>query len=135
MFDRDRFFDSADGHLIAWAGQLAVDGLAGYLDESSISGPDEPQSAFARDLGRWYDHDFIYAQASDQPATLTQLAAQNYITDSELIGELEEHGNGQLFNCFVILWNARPVASNDRRFADGELACIGDWAHASPFDT
>lgn len=135
MYDRNRFFDTADQQIIAWAGYLSQSELEKYLAESCDVSPDGPQSEFAHDLGRWYDHDCIYAQASDRSTSLAHLAAQNFITDSRLVDQLEKHGGGHFYKCFIILWNAKRVDDSDREFAHGKLAYIGSWISDSPFDT
>jgi len=133
MYDKNRFYDSDTDFLIAWTGSLKPHELADYLHEPGGCGDNEPQSMFARDLGRAYDHDLIYAQAADEVSSIEQLAQLNYITDSQLVEELESNTADENVNCFIVLWHAKRTDPRDREFAGGRLRCIGSWQHPSPF--
>ena len=135
MFDENRFFDSIDNHLIAWVGSLNEEGLRAYLDEKGSSGTNAPQSLFAVDLGRAYDHDLLTGQASPSAATIESLARLNSLDDSQLVHELSKRATAiPHVSCFLVLWNAKRVDPQDRWFADGRLICVGSWRHASPFN-
>lgn len=127
------FFELKDHYLIAWVGDMNVAELDAYLDAPGGVGWNEPHSLFAADLGRFFDHDFVYSQASDSQKTIRELAVENVIDDELLIKELEEHvGSGASIKCFVILWNARKQAGAPNQFADGKLRCVGSWTHTAP---
>lgn len=135
MFNESNWFKSVNNSLIAWVGDLNDSQLDDYLDEPGDCLDSEPQSKFGSDLGRWYDHDFIYAEASDKPLHIRLLAEKNCIDDEALISELESRArelNITSAHCFIILWNAQIIGDERRVFASGKLSCLGSWEHESP---
>lgn len=135
MYENDPIFDSQDHHLIAWVGTLTPDQLDAYLDEPGDRADDEPYSDFMGDLGRWCDHDFIWAEASEQPLDIVSLARKNGIDNPALIAELAQRVAPQTaWSCLLILWNARLLDSRSRPsdLNGGRLLCIGSWEHESP---
>ncbi len=135
MYDDDPIFESQDHHLIAWVGTLTPAQLDAYLDEPGDRADDEPYSDFMRDLGRWCDHDFVWAESSEQPLDIGSLARNNGIDDPALIDELSARvAPHATWKCLIILWNSRLIDSRSRpRDLDGgNLVCIGSWEHESP---
>jgi hypothetical protein len=132
MYDEKRFFDSAEDWLIAWAGMLSAEELEMYLHEHPGTKDNAPQSAFAADLGRAYDHDLINGHASDESTSLRHLTELNGLDDEALVKDLESRCAREV-RCYLILWNAKRTDSQDRLFANGKLHCLGSWQHPSPF--
>lgn len=133
MYGNDRFFEVVDDWVTVWIGGLGPEELDDYLDEPGGAGDNDPISKFANDLGMWYDHDFIYAEAADTPVPVRELCLQNDIDSVELVDEMERRGMGRKANCMIVLWNARVLEWPSRRlFSDGRLICIGSWEHVSP---
>ena len=119
-------------HLTAWVGELTPNDLAEYLEEPGEADERAPQSRFGADLGLWYDHDWVFAQASETPVSLRDLARANGIEDRELIEEMERRWPKGFAMCFIILWNSKLSFTAEQSFAGGRLKCIGTWPHASP---
>ena len=100
--------------------------------EAGGAGDDEPMSRFARDLGRWYDHDFVWAEAADEPTAVRKLCRLNGVEPGEFVDEIEAGAGSGKASSLLVLWNARLVGSSDRTFAGGGLECIGCWPRKSP---
>lgn len=135
MYCEHPVFEPAENHLVVWVGTLDTEQLEGYLNEPGDADDTEPISRFAQDLGRWYDHDHIWAQATEEVCCLKELAEANGIDDELLIEELTANANERsagAVSCLIILWNAKLLDKPMRPFAEGRLVCLGSWAHASP---
>lgn len=122
-----------DHHVIVWIGDLNRDELEAYLDEPGGTAYDEPISDFGRDLASWYDHDFIWAEASDMAVTITELCRRNRMEPDALIEEIVRRSPRAEANCILLLWNAKLADdAAPRLFADGKLQCIGAWEQEAP---
>lgn len=130
MFFENPFFEPATNWLIAWVGELDHDGLDAYLDEPGHAADNEPISKFSKDLGTWYNHDFIWSQAAPNRVSAQEICGLNGIED-DLIDEIVQRTNDEV-RCLVILWNAKQISAGSRDFADGKLKCLGSWPHQSP---
>ncbi len=135
MYFESPAFEPAQDHLIAWVGDLTTEQLRAYLEEPGGLGDNEPISEFSRDLGRWYDHDHVWARASDTPVTIEKLAEANFIDDETLISELAgrtARASVGKVRAFIILWNAKLTQLQPHSIAGGRLFCVGFWGHDSP---
>ena len=132
MYLDNPFFEPKDDCVIVWLGSLAPEQLDDYLDEPGGASDNEPISRFCRDLGRWYDHDFIWSEAADEPTTVPELCNLNGVEPDNFIDEIVERAGRDKASSLLILWNAYIIGSSDRPFADGELDCIGCWERKSP---
>lgn len=126
-----KIVEAAPDNVIAWAGHMTAVELATYLDEPGGRPDGEPHSDFMRDVGRFYDHDFLVAQSSDVPVAVAELARANGIRDSELISELEQRAEEPV-SALILLWNYRLKQPFPNTFAGGKLRCLGSWPHPAP---
>ena len=133
MYFENPFFESVDHKVLVWHGDLNVAELGDYLEEPGGAGENEPISKFCVDVGRWYDHDFIWAQAHDEDVTIRKLCELNGMQPLEFVAEIEEHGGGVMGKCILVLWNAERLDDSPRLFAGGRLRCIGCWERESPY--
>ncbi|WP_309384972.1 hypothetical protein [Cerasicoccus frondis] len=132
FIDNPRFFP-VDHKFILFAGELNEDQLQEYLDEPGGRLDHEPHSDFSKDLGRFYDHDYLYAEGSQEKKTIRELAILNGIEEEALIEKLERScGKEKEFNCFIILWNAELIEGELHDLANGKLKIKGCWEHESP---
>ncbi|WP_028301579.1 immunity 22 family protein [Oceanospirillum beijerinckii] len=132
MFENKPFFTTENHWVTVWIGSLNEESVESYLEECGVD-DDEPISQFSKDLGCWYDHDFIWYEAVDSPVCIEELCRNNGVDSIELIEELTARSGGGEYNCFIMLWNSRLLnAEDDRAFFNGKLSCIGSWQHESP---
>lgn len=118
--------------MTVWVGTLTIEALDAYLDEPGGAADDAPISAFCADLGRWYDHDFVWAEAVDLPTDVGTLCALHGVEPEAFVDEIRRAaGTGQA-SAVLILWNAKVVASVERSFAKGKLRCLGSWPREAP---
>jgi hypothetical protein len=132
MYSDNPFFESIDHWVIVWIGDLKLEELEDYLDEPGNAADNEPISDFSRDLGRWYDHDFIWAEGSDEQVSLRKLCELNGVEPSEFVDEIEQRGGDVKARSLLVLWNAKAIDESPRPFAEGQLKCIGCWQQESP---
>ncbi len=76
MYFENPMFKPEDNWVMVWAGRLNRDELDDYLNEPGV-GDDEPISKFSEDLGRWYDHDFIWYEGLMEQTTIEELCQTN----------------------------------------------------------
>src|SRR5690349_15782220 len=131
MFLHSPFIEPEDHWVTVWLGQLNSDELEQYMHKPGGAGDNDPISDFSRDLGRWYDHDYIWRQATDKAVSTRTLCELNGINDS-LVDEIECRSGDVFFKCLLVLWNSRVITMDKRVFAGGELTCLGSWPHESP---
>lgn len=132
MFITDPFFMPANDWVIVWVGELNSSELDEYLNEAGDAGPNEPISKFCSDLGRWYDHDFIWYEAVDEFTSIQRLCELNGVEPTEFRDAIIERSGRANSRCLLVLWNAKMIADDMRRFAEGRLRCIGNWEQKSP---
>ena len=132
MYYDNPFFEPENDWVTVWVGSLDVNELEDYIGEPGGVADDEPNSKFSKDLGRWYDHDFIWAEAAKKEQVIKGLFEENGIDDDDLISEVEVRSQSSNVKCFLILWNAKKIAIDSRVFADGKITCLGSWQHESP---
>lgn len=131
MYGKEPFFNHQKDWVTVWVGDLDVSELQTYLEEPGGASDGEPFSLFAADLGAWYDHDFIYAQASDEPVSCRRLCELNGIDSLSLIDEIaRRHPDDAL--ALLVLWNARVADDAEHEFAEGQMVCLGSWEHEAP---
>ena len=133
MFCEDPFFEPRDHSVIVWVGSISIDELEDYLDEPGGAADDEPISDFSRDLGRWYDHDYIWAEGTKTPVSVRELCRMNGVEPGTLVDEIDRRCEGREARSLLILWTAevRPQIG-ERTFANGELHFVGSWAQPAP---
>jgi hypothetical protein len=132
MFLSNPFFEPANDWVIVWLGDLNMDELDEYLDEPGSVGHDDPISAFCRDLGRWYDHDFVWSEGVDEATSVLRLCEMNRVEPVEFMQAIvERSGDGDAM-CLLVLWNARKIDNAERSFAAGRIRCIGCWEQEAP---
>jgi len=119
---------------MVWVGGLSEDELSEYIEEFGGGLEGAPQSNFARDLGQFYDHDFLWAKAAAREVSISELAGSLGIKDDQLVQELESivPGNSK-YRCFILLWNYRNTAKLEQRFANGKLRFAGAFAYRAPY--
>ena len=132
MFSENPFFESVDHWVIVWIGNLNVDELDNYLNEPGGAGDYEPISEFCRDIGRWYDHDFIWAEGVNDEVSIRKLCELNGEEPDEFVDEIAERSGDISAKSLLVLWNARRIDESERNFADGRLKCIGCWERQAP---
>ena len=132
MFFENPFFEPVDHWVIVWIGDLNIEQLDEYLEEPGGAGDNEPISEFCRDLGRWCDHDFIWAEGSNESVTIREICDLNGVEPDEFVREIEEQAGEARTKCLLVLWNARIIDDSPRLFADGKLRCIGSWQRQAP---
>jgi hypothetical protein len=124
----------ASNYMMLWVGQLGEAELLAYVDEPGDRIDGQPQSKFAEDLRWFYDHDFLWAQASPKSGSIRDLAHRIGIQDAELVDELESRVvDIEPISCFLILWNYRNVRRLTQQFANGKLRFVGSWAYPAPY--
>jgi hypothetical protein len=134
MFLKTDAIVAVSNHLMLWVGQLGEADLLAYVDEPGGRTDGRPQSKFAEDLGRFYDHDFLWAQAAPEASSIRDLADRIGIRDAELVSELADRvADVGPISCFLILWNYRNKRPLPQRFAGGKLRFIGSWAYPAPY--
>jgi hypothetical protein len=134
MFLRTEDIIPASNHLMLWVGDLTDEELLGYLNEPGGQIDGKPQSRFAEDLLRFYDHDFLWAKASSEPVSIRELAIKIGIEDQELIDDLEQRVPiGEQITCFLILWNYRNLRPMTQRFANGKVRFVASWPYPAPY--
>lgn len=126
------FFESVDHWVIVWVGDLTTQELEEYLNEPGNADNEQPISAFARDLGRWYDHDFIWSEATGEKVSVRKLCELNGVQPPEFAAEIERRAGSGEVSSLLILWNAKQLEGKTQEFARGRLKCIGCWAQESP---
>ena len=102
------------------------------MDEPGGVDDDAPISEFSKDIGRWYDHDFIWMEASNQELPVIELCKLNGIDSDELINAIAARSKTEKVKSLIILWNSRIISEDTRLFAKGEMYCLGSWEHTSP---
>ena len=132
MFLHSPFFEPASNWVIVWIGDLNIDQLEEYLDEPGGAGDDEPISQFCRDVGRWYDHDFIWSEGATEPLPIRKLCERNGVEPTEFVDKIVESSGPRDATSLLVLWNARKICDADRAFAGGRLRCIGCWEQEAP---
>ena len=132
MFSDNPYFESVDHWVIVWIGDLDVDELDDYLDEPGGAGDNEPISEFCRDVGRWYDHDFIWAEGVNDEVPVRKLCELNGVEPNEFVNEIVERSGNAGAKSLLVLWNAKRTDESERFFADGRLKCIGCWEREAP---
>lgn len=131
MFLSNPFFEPLNDSVIVWIGSLNSRELEDYLDEPGGAGNNEPISDFCRDVGRWYDHDFIWCEASDTPTSVGTLCEMNGVEPIEFKEAIVKRSGDAEETCLLVLWNARQIDDSGRSFAGGKLRCIGCWKQKS----
>lgn len=133
MFSENPFIEPVDNWLTVWLGELDESELEEYLDEPGGVESNAPISVFGNDLGRWYDHDFIWMEGASEPISVNEICVLNGIDSQDLIDEIVKRSNSSTTKSLLILWNAKMINFEDKRnFAEGRLKCIGSWQHTSP---
>ena len=133
MFSDNPFVESVDDSLTVWLGDLDESELENYLDELGGVGDNDAISNFSLDLGQWYDHDFIWAEAVDESIPVKELCVLNGIDSESLINEIVKRSHQDKIRSLLILWNSKEIAGIGKRdFANNRLHCIGSWEHESP---
>lgn len=134
MFLKTNTVVPASNHMMLWVGQLGEAELLAYVEEPGGRIDEKPQSKFAEDLGRFYDHDFLWAQAAPKAGSIRDLAARIGIRDAELVDELSARvADVGPISCFLILWNYRNERPLSQRFAEGKLLFVGSWGYPAPY--
>lgn len=124
--------EERDGFVCVWAGDLSADELAEYRSEHDS---DEGwTSAFAEDLGRVYDHDFLGMEAAGSPTPIAVLLERLGYTRERypnLVGGAVDAAGAQEFSAMLVLWNVRANKNIERaRFARGRLRFLGSFEQA-----
>jgi len=131
MYAENPYFTCIDHWVTVWVGDLDEAGLEAYLEEHGVD-DNAPISDFSKDLGCWYDHDFIWYEASETPLPLALLCQLNGIDSEALIKTIIERSNADKASSLLLLWNAKIKIDDGRSFAKGKLRCLGSWEHPSP---
>jgi len=121
-------------HVVFFVGSLAPEELDDYLLEDRGQKHGGYASRFSFDLRRFYDHDFISAQASPKPVQLSELIAAHNLGDEKLGLEMQRRfGASVLLRCFILLWNYVPTSIFPSAFCAGRLLFVDDWEWDAPF--
>lgn len=131
MFYENPCIEAVDHWVTVWIGDLDREELRRYLHEPGGALDNEPISEFSRDLGTWYDHDYIWAEAADQPIAVAALAQQNGIEAGSFLEQLLERSGAAEVRALLVLWNARTTRE-EANLANGRLRCLGSWAEEAP---
>ena len=133
MYEDDPFFEEIDHHILVWVGDLSPEELDEYLSEPGAVDDNAPISEFCRELGGWYDHDYVWMGASDRTGPLHVLFDLVGIEDGPLRDEIEKRSPSGSARCLLILWNARRRSESRRvTFLGDRLTCLGSWPQESP---
>lgn len=133
MFYCKPFVDSLENWVTVWIGDLNEEEMAEYLDELGGVSDNEPISKFSKDLGRWYDHDFIWCECSDDKLTVLEQCINVGIESNSLQQEIINSSPVDKIKSILILWNSKVIYDLDKRvFAGGQLICLGSWSEESP---
>ncbi len=129
-------FQPVDDWVMVWIGDLPPNEMEEYMHEPGNADKvdyGDPISQFGRDLGQWYDHDFIKVESSNHPMSIEEICEANGIEDIELIDEIKQRSGDTNVRSLLILWNARATPGSKRHtFAKGRLRLVGSWPHVSP---
>jgi len=131
MFNTNPFFKSQNHHVCIFIGSLNEKELEEYLEELGVD-DNEPINNFSKDLGTWYDHDYIWCEAVDTPIDIKELCEFNGIDDTTLIKKLEKQCTKKI-SSIIFLWNAEALNTEDKRvFSDGKLEFLSHFEYESP---
>jgi hypothetical protein len=120
-------------HAMIWLGNMSDSEITEYLDEPGGRIDGLPQSKFAEELLRFYDHDFLWAISSEVAVPVSELLLKAGITDNQIQRHIEEQGfGGGTFSALIILWNYMNIIPIDQSFADGKLCFAGSCSCQSP---
>lgn len=135
MYFDDSIIETVDHHIVVWVGDLTSDELDAFLDEPGGCAANQPHSEFMRDIGKWCDHDFLWAESIPSPGSINDLITACGIDDESLIQQLQSRAIGLgAVQSLVALWNAKLSESTarPRDIHAGRLKCLGSWRQESP---
>ena len=130
MFNTNPFFKSQNHHVCIFVGSLNEKELEEYLEELGVD-DNEPINNFSKDLGTWYDHDYIWCEAVNTPIDIKELCVLNGIDDTTLIKKLEKQCTKRI-SSIIFLWNAKALNTESKRaFAGGKLEFLSHFEYES----
>lgn len=133
MFLRTDSIIAIQDHAMIWIGNMTESDIADYLDEPGGRIDGLPQSKFAEDLLRFYDHDFLWAVSTEVAVPAADLLSKAGISDAAIRRHIESQGFGVgVFSALIVLWNYMNTLPLDQPFAGGKLQFVGSCSCHSP---
>lgn len=133
MFLHTKSIVATENAAMIWLGNMSDLELEEYLDEPGGRIDGLPQSKFAEDLLRFYDHDYLWAVAEKSPIPVADLVLKTGIADASILKFIEKQGFGErCFSTLFVLWNYENILPLDQSFAGGKLQFIGSCDCVSP---
>lgn len=133
MFNKNSIIEPEDNWVSVFAGDLNRTELNIYLDEPGGKSDFEPISLFSKDIGRWYDHDYIWCEASDMLLPVEELCRNNGIDSEELITEIMKSNKDKRRKCIILIWNYKVTNNRTNFDISPKVECLGSFEHEAPF--